>query len=84
VRQLAERSYQAAREIAALIDESSVQVDHGAQISQEAADSFEDIQSSVARTSNSVSRIAETAARQRQVASEVCELISALTKSARD
>jgi methyl-accepting chemotaxis protein len=79
VRQLAERSYQAAREIAALIEESNAQVERGAQISQNAADSFEDIQSSVARTSSSVARIADSAARQREVATEVCELIHTLT-----
>ena len=43
VRKLAERSSEAAREIAKLIDESTMQVARGAEVSKEAAHSFEGI-----------------------------------------
>lgn len=79
VRKLAERSSEAAREITALIDESVLQVEHGAAVSGNAAASFEGIKSSVARTGASVSAIADAAERQRQAAGDVTELICALT-----
>jgi methyl-accepting chemotaxis protein len=83
VRKLAERSAQAAIEIAKLIDESGAQVANGAEVSKEAASSFEGIMASVSRTGNSVSQIAEAAERQREVAQKVSLLISALTCAAR-
>jgi methyl-accepting chemotaxis protein len=83
VRQLAERSYTAAREIAGIIESSNLQVERGAEIGRHAANSFEDIQTSVARTSSSVSQIANSAARQRLAATEMCELIDALTHAPR-
>lgn len=82
VRKLAERSSQAAREIAKLIDESTHQVDNGAEVSKEAARSFEGIMSSVARTGNNVSAIAEAAERQRQMTGKVTEVIQDLADSA--
>jgi len=79
VRRLAERSSQAAREIAGLIDASGVQVRQGAEVSREAAQSFDGVLSSVQRTGVSVSAIAEAAEQQRQLAHEVSELIDDLT-----
>jgi len=79
VRKLAERSSAAAREIATLIDESGVQVQRGAEVSHDAAKSFEGIQSSVARTGSSVNAIAAAAERQRSTAQEVSTLIRELT-----
>lgn len=83
VRKLAERSSVAAREIAALIDESVLQVEQGAEVSKGAASSFEGILSSVSRTGSSVSEIACATERQRRMATEVSTLITDLTKSVR-
>lgn len=82
VRKLAERSSQAAREIAKLIDESTHQVNNGAEVSKEAARSFEGIMSSVARTGHNVTAIAEAAERQRQMTGKVTEVIQDLADSA--
>jgi methyl-accepting chemotaxis protein len=82
VRKLAERSSLAAREIAKLIDESVMQVGHGAAVSKDAARSFEGILSSVSRTSSSVSEIASAAELQRGAAGNVTALIDALAQSA--
>jgi methyl-accepting chemotaxis protein len=79
VRKLAERSSQAAREIAKLIDDSVLQVGQGAAVSKEAAQSFEGILSSVVRTGSSVTAIASAAERQREMACEVTGVIDALT-----
>ena len=81
VRKLAERSSEAAREIAALIEESVAQVGRGAIVSAEAAQSFEGIKSSVARTGDSVASITETATRQRATARDVTTLIHELTEA---
>ena len=78
VRKLAERSSQAAREIAKLIEESVHQVANGAQVSKDAARSFEGILSSVGRTGTSVTAIASAAERQRQMAGDVTEVIHKL------
>ena len=83
VRKLAERSSQAAREIAKLIDESVMQVGHGASVSKDAARSFEGIISSVGRTGTSVSQIAQAAEHQRQMANQVSQLIDALAGGAK-
>jgi len=82
VRKLAERSSLAAREIATLIDESVLQVGHGASVSKDAAASFEGILSSVGRTGRSVSEIAVAAERQRAATGTVTALIDALSRSA--
>ena len=79
VRKLAERSSQAAREISKLIEDSVVQVGHGAEVSKQAALSFEAIQGSVGRTGVSVIEIANATKRQRQTAFAVSELIRELT-----
>ena len=81
VRKLAERSSVAAREIAKLIEESVMQVGLGAEVSKEAARSFEGIMSSVGRTRTSVSEIAQATEGQRRLAGEVSGLIVSLTGS---
>lgn len=57
VRKLAESSSSAAREIATLIEESVAQVEEGVEVSQNAAQSFEGILSSVTETGQSVKQI---------------------------
>lgn len=78
VRKLAERSSQAAEEIARLIDESTAQVGAGAAVNQEAARSFEDIQSGVERTGQSVRAIAELAALQSELSTRLSAQIAGL------
>jgi methyl-accepting chemotaxis protein len=82
VRKLAERSSQAAREISKLIDESVQQVSNGATVSKDAASSFEGIMSSVKRTGNSVTEIANAAESQRKMAQDVTLVIQTLADSA--
>jgi len=84
VRKLAERSSVAAREIAKLIEESALQIGQGAEVSKEAARSFEGVLSSVGRTGDSVGQIATAAEHQRQTANEVNQLIEGLVGQARD
>ena len=79
VRKLAERSSVAAHEIAKLIDNSVQQVGQGAEVSREAARSFEGILSSVNRTGSSVAEIARATESQRQMAHEVSGLITELS-----
>lgn len=79
VRKLAERSSVAAHEIAKLIDESVLQVGQGAEVSREAARSFEGILSSVNRTGSSVAEIARATESQRKMAHEVSGLITELS-----
>ena len=83
VRKLAERSSQAAREIAKLIDESVMQVGQGAQVSKDAAHSFEGILSRVGRTETSVAAIAQATELQRRRAGEVDALIESLSAATR-
>jgi methyl-accepting chemotaxis protein len=83
VRKLAERSSQAAREIAKLIDESVMQVSNGAQVSKDAARSFEGILNSVCRTGNSVNEIASAAEVQRRMAEQVAHVIDDLGAAAK-
>jgi len=81
VRKLAERSSTAASEIAKLIEASAQQVGNGAEVSREAARSFEGILTSVERTGNSVSAIAGAAERQRHTAGTVSTLIEQLSSA---
>jgi methyl-accepting chemotaxis protein len=83
VRKLAERSSQAAREIAKLIDESVMQVSNGAQVSKDAARSFEGILNSVGRTGSSVNEIASAAEVQRRMAQQVAHVIDDLGSAAK-
>ena len=79
VRKLAESSSSAAREIATLIEESVAQVEEGVEVSQNAAQSFDGILSSVAETGDSVKQITQSAEQQRDMAIAVNRLIEELT-----
>lgn len=79
VRKLAESSSGAAREIAALIEESIAQVEEGVEVSQNAAQSFEGILDSVTETGESVKQITSSAEQQRDLAIAVNRLIEELT-----
>ncbi|MEK8048955.1 PAS domain-containing methyl-accepting chemotaxis protein [Ideonella sp. DXS22W] len=79
VRKLAERSSTAAREIAKLIDESVMQVGQGAEVSRQAAHSFEGVLRAVERTDGSVGQIARATESQRLSAQAVSSLIAELT-----
>jgi len=83
VRKLAERSSQAAQEIAKLIDDSARQVGRGAEVSQEAARSFEGILGDVDKTVAAVATIIDAAAQQGKTAARVSQQIDALTKGSR-
>ena len=80
VRKLAERSAQAAAEITRLIQQSVQQVAHGAEVSGQAAHSFEAVLAAIERAGRSVSAIAESTEQQRQVADEVSTLIADLSR----
>lgn len=82
VRKLAENSATAAREITGLIDETVMQVTHGAGVSREAAQSFAGVQSSVGRTRGNVGQIADSTERQRLLADRVNASIEALAATA--
>ena len=79
VRKLAESSSSAAREIATLIEDSVAQVEEGVEVSQNAAQSFEGILSSVTETGESVKQITSSAEQQRDLAIAVNRLIEELT-----
>jgi methyl-accepting chemotaxis protein len=79
VRRLAERSSQAAAEIAALIEESGRQVQNGAEVTREAAAKFEGISASVKRTGTSVTAIAKAADSQHKMSGSFSTLIDDLT-----
>lgn len=78
VRKLAESSSSAAHEITALINETISQVGHGAEVSREAARSFEGVLSSVSRARGHVEQIAGATAQQRTLTGEVSQMIAAL------
>ncbi|MCB1994651.1 MAG: PAS domain S-box protein [Burkholderiaceae bacterium] len=79
VRKLAESSASAAQQIARLIDVAAEQVNQGAEVSVQAASSFEGIRGAVQRTRDSVQAIAATSEQQRNAVAEVAGLITALT-----
>lgn len=81
VRKLAERSSAAAREIATLIDETTARITEGAQVSREAAHSFDGILGSVTRSNASVKQIAQASERQRTQTADVSAQIEALTRA---
>lgn len=80
VRRLAERSSQAAQEIARLIEHTARQVAQGAEVTRAAALDFQGIASSVERTGSSVSAIALATERQRELSDTVRTLIAELAK----
>jgi methyl-accepting chemotaxis protein len=79
VRKLAERSSQAAREIAKLIEESTTRVNQGAEVSRRADQAFEKIVEGVGRSSESIRRIASSTDVQQEASQAVSRLISQLT-----
>lgn len=81
VRKLAERSSSAAQEIGRLIDESSHNVQQGADVSRSAATSFAGILSSVERTVDSAGEIAGATEQQRELAGKVSRLIEELARA---
>ncbi|WP_285601898.1 methyl-accepting chemotaxis protein, partial [Kineosporia sp. NBRC 101731] len=82
VRKLAERSADAAGEISKLVQESTRRVDEGAKVSEKAGESFEDIVSSVARTSMSIDMIVTATKSQIEVSRQVASLITELLGAA--
>jgi methyl-accepting chemotaxis protein len=78
VRKLAESSAEAAREITRLIDDTILQVTHGAEVSQAAAQSFSGVLESVGRSRSNVQQIADAAERQRTLAADVAVMIEEL------
>jgi methyl-accepting chemotaxis protein len=83
VRKLAERSSQAAREIAKLIDESAQRVNAGTERSQQAKSAFEKIVASVGKTGDSISRIAQTTQQQQLASKNVERLINDLMQTSK-
>ena len=83
VRKLAERSAEAAKEIARLMEESTTNVKEGATVSRAAAKSFEGILFSVKTAVENVAHIAGATSDQRAVAEMVAELISGLSLAAK-
>jgi methyl-accepting chemotaxis protein len=80
VRKLAERSSTAASDIGKLIRESAQQVQAGADVSRQAATSFEQILESVDQTVSSVLEIAKAADSQSSATDLVSKLIGDLTR----
>jgi methyl-accepting chemotaxis protein len=75
VRKLAERSRAAAKEITALIKESTSRVADGAQLSQKAGESLKTIVKGVEETAASIAKIAQATQEQSESASEVSKAI---------
>lgn len=78
VRKLAESSATAAREITTLIDETIGHIGHGAEVSKDAARSFEGVLTSVGRTRKNVEQIAAATDQQRTLTDSVTQLVDAL------
>ncbi|AGZ46314.1 methyl-accepting chemotaxis protein [Actinoplanes friuliensis] len=78
VRKLAERSSEAAREITTLINESANRVGTGATVSHRAQSAFGQILKSVASTSESIKRIADSTQLQQTASRSVNQLINDL------
>ncbi len=75
VRKLAERSNQAAGEISSLIKESTQQVEHGAQLSDETGEALKNIIGGVEVTAGKIAEIAAATVQQATSAREVSETI---------
>lgn len=76
VRKLAERSFEAAQQVGALIEQSVERVQEGAEVSRRAEAAFERIVAGVAATSDAVESIAETTKAQQTASQEVHDLIA--------
>ena len=81
VRKLAERSSQAAREISKLIEESTLRVNQGAEVSRRADEAFGRIVESVGQSSESIRRISVSTETQQEASLAVSRLIAQLTGS---
>ncbi|MFG1610097.1 PAS domain S-box protein [Actinoplanes sp. NPDC049265] len=81
VRKLAERSSDAAREITTLIHESAARVGQGSQVSHRAQEAFGMILKSVASTSESIKRIADSTSLQQTASRAVSDHIKELLGS---
>ena len=79
VRKLAERSSQAAQEIAQLIDKSGRRVSEGRQMSQDVGDSLHRIVSGIADTAQSMQDIQVSTNKQTATASEVTKNVSSIS-----
>lgn len=79
VRKLAERSSAAAKEITALIKESTRRVADGAQLSEKAGDSLANIVQGVEETAASISKIAQATKEQSDSSAEVTKAIQSVS-----
>jgi methyl-accepting chemotaxis protein len=84
VRKLAERSAEAATDIARLIDESGERVAHGTERSQAARAAFDGIVKSVEKTTRSINEIAASANTQEELTLKVIGMIGELASSTRE
>jgi methyl-accepting chemotaxis protein len=80
VRKLAERSGDAARQIAKLINESTVRVNEGADVSSRANNALVRIQESVRLTDEAITRITESTDAQQEASHEVSVLLGQLSQ----
>jgi methyl-accepting chemotaxis protein len=80
VRKLAERSSNAAGDIATLIAESADRVGQGSEVSLLAQEAFERIVDSVGKTNDAIRQIAESTTDQQSASAAVSELIAALSQ----
>ncbi len=78
VRKLAERSFEAAQQIGALIDESAERVEQGSEVSKRAEGAFERIVAGVERTSEAIATIVALTREQQDASEEVSALVTAL------
>jgi methyl-accepting chemotaxis protein len=78
VRKLAERSSDAAQEVAKLIEESTHRVNQGSEVSKKAEEAFQQIVTSAARTNEVIERISESTKMQRETSTQLNDLISQL------
>ena len=78
VRKLAERSSEAADQIATLIAESQDRVAHGSQVSGTAQEAFQRIVESVAKTGDAIRHIADSTTVQQEASHAFSELIGSL------
>ena len=81
VRKLAEKSGNAAREIARLISDTITRVNEGGEISSQVKDAFEQIARSVNNTSTSISQIHNATSEQADASRNVARLLSQLQTS---
>ncbi len=84
VRKLAERSNQAAREIASLIKESTARVQEGASLSEEAEKALRMIVEGVKETAAAIGGIAEVSSKQADNSKEVAAAIAQIAKVTED